>query len=93
MLREVKERVMSLGIGLVVSKVMIELVCKQGYDLSYGARPLRRAITRLIEGVLSEALLSENSKPFCLLTLNLSLTSILTSYNLVVGLLNLNLTI
>ncbi|KAK9108669.1 hypothetical protein Syun_024680 [Stephania yunnanensis] len=63
MLREVKERVMSLGIGLEVSKVMIELVCKQGCDLSYGARPLRRAITRLIEDVLSEALLSGDCKP------------------------------
>ncbi|KAK9117779.1 hypothetical protein Sjap_016726 [Stephania japonica] len=63
MLREVKERVMSLGIGLEVSKAMIELVCKQGCDLSYGARPLRRAVSRLIEDVLCEALLSGDCKP------------------------------
>ncbi|KAL5700481.1 hypothetical protein ACHQM5_025918 [Ranunculus cassubicifolius] len=63
MLREVKERVLSLGVGLEVSEAMLDLVCKQGYDRSYGARPLRRAVTLLIEDVLSEAFLSGECKP------------------------------
>lgn len=63
MLKEVKARVTSLGIGLEVSKAMMDLLCKQGYDRSYGARPLRRAVTVLIEDVLSEAVLAGDCKP------------------------------
>ncbi|XP_026377096.1 chaperone protein ClpD, chloroplastic-like [Papaver somniferum] len=63
MLKEVKERLMSLGIGLEISDAIVDLVCRQGYDRSYGARPLRRAITHLIEDVLSEAVLAGDCKP------------------------------
>lgn len=63
MLQEVKERLISLGIGLEVSKATMDLICQQGYDRSYGARPLRRAVTILVEDLLSEALLSEDYKP------------------------------
>ncbi|XP_068665263.1 chaperone protein ClpD, chloroplastic-like [Aristolochia californica] len=63
MLREVKARLMSLGIGLEVSEAVKDLVCQQSYDRSYGARPLRRAVTQLIEDVLSEALLAGDYKP------------------------------
>uniref|UniRef100_A0A1D1YXZ2 Chaperone protein ClpD2, chloroplastic n=1 Tax=Anthurium amnicola TaxID=1678845 RepID=A0A1D1YXZ2_9ARAE len=58
LLREVKSRLSAMGIGLEVSKAAMDLVCEQGYDRSYGARPLRRAVTNLIEDVLSEALLA-----------------------------------
>lgn len=63
MLREVKGRLLSLGIGLEVSDAIMDLVCQQGYDKSYGARPLRRAVTRLIEDVISEAILAGDYKP------------------------------
>lgn len=63
MLKEVKGRLMSLGIGLEVSEAIMDLVCEQGYDQSYGARPLRRAVTRLIEDVISEAFLAGDFKP------------------------------
>ncbi|OVA13555.1 ClpA/B family [Macleaya cordata] len=63
MLQEVKERLVSLGIGLEVSEAIVDLVCQQGYDRNYGARPLRRAVTLLIEDILSEALLAGDCKP------------------------------
>ncbi|CAK9163208.1 unnamed protein product [Ilex paraguariensis] len=63
MLQEVKERLLSLGIGLEVSEATMDLVCQQGFDRSYGARPLRRALTLLIEDPLSESLLSGDCKP------------------------------
>ncbi|KAJ8634450.1 hypothetical protein MRB53_027786 [Persea americana] len=63
MLHEVKARLLSLGIGLEVSEAIMDLVCQQGYDRSYGARPLRRAVTHYIEDVISEALLAGNYKP------------------------------
>ncbi|ERN06429.1 chaperone protein ClpD, chloroplastic isoform X1 [Amborella trichopoda] len=62
MLREVKTRLLSLGVGLEVSEAIKDLICEQGYDRSYGARPLRRAVTLLVEDVLSEALLTGEYK-------------------------------
>ncbi|CAA0816512.1 Chaperone protein ClpD- chloroplastic [Striga hermonthica] len=63
MLREVKERLNSLGIGLEVSEAIKNLICKRGYDRSYGARPLRQAVTQIIEDRVSESLLSGDYKP------------------------------
>ncbi|KAI6696048.1 hypothetical protein NL676_023758 [Syzygium grande] len=63
MLQDVRKRLMSMGIGLEVSESIMDLVCRQGYDQIYGARPLRRAVTQLIENLLSEALLSGGYKP------------------------------
>ncbi|KAJ6875950.1 chaperone protein ClpD [Populus alba x Populus x berolinensis] len=63
MLQEVKERLVSLGIGLEVSESIKDLVCQQGYDKFYGARPLRRAVTQIIENPLSEAFLAGDFKP------------------------------
>ncbi|KAJ3697186.1 hypothetical protein LUZ61_000891 [Rhynchospora tenuis] len=63
MLKEVKERLQASGLALEITDALKDLVCQQGYDRSYGARPLRRAVTQLIEDVLSEAILSGNCKP------------------------------
>jgi ATP-dependent Clp protease ATP-binding subunit ClpC len=46
------------GITLSVTEGFKELVVKEGYDPSYGARPLRRALMRLLEDSLAEAILS-----------------------------------
>ncbi|TVU14665.1 hypothetical protein EJB05_38148, partial [Eragrostis curvula] len=62
-LREVKGRLLALGIGLEISESMMNLISQQGYDRSYGARPLRRAVTQLVEDVISEAILSGQYKP------------------------------
>lgn len=59
MLKETSERLLKLGVGLEISEAMIKLICDQGYDRTYGARPLRRAIIQLIEDKVSEALLAE----------------------------------
>ncbi|KAK4784292.1 hypothetical protein SAY86_018660 [Trapa natans] len=63
MLHDVKQRLISMGIELEVTESVMDLVCKQGYDEAYGARPMRRAVTQLIENLLSEALLAGNCKP------------------------------
>ncbi|KAA3458188.1 chaperone protein ClpD, chloroplastic [Gossypium australe] len=63
MLQEVNARLMSLGIGLEVSESIKDLICQQGYDQTYGARPLRRAVTAIVEDPLSEALLAGNYSP------------------------------
>ncbi|NLC07568.1 MAG: ATP-dependent Clp protease ATP-binding subunit [Syntrophomonadaceae bacterium] len=57
MLREVRDRLAEQGIKLEVTEAAKEYLLKEGYDPAYGARPLRRAIQRLIENALSEELL------------------------------------
>jgi ATP-dependent Clp protease ATP-binding subunit ClpC len=57
MLQEVASRLIEKGIKLEVTDRFKERVVQEGYDPSYGARPLRRAIVRLLEDSLAEALL------------------------------------
>ncbi|KAG5537351.1 hypothetical protein RHGRI_024707 [Rhododendron griersonianum] len=63
MLVEVRGRLVTQGISLEVSEAVMDYICKQGFDRSYGARPLRRAVTLLIEDHLSEAILSGDLRP------------------------------
>jgi ATP-dependent Clp protease ATP-binding subunit ClpC len=58
MLLDVAGRLTERGIKLEVSDRFKERVVQEGYNPSYGARPLRRAIMRLLEDSLAEALLS-----------------------------------
>ena len=62
MLREVSTRLAEQGITLEVSERFKERVVEEGYNPSYGARPLRRAIMRLLEDSLAEAMLSGQVK-------------------------------
>ncbi|MBK4732501.1 ATP-dependent Clp protease ATP-binding subunit [Oxynema sp. CENA135] len=60
MLREVFSRLGEKGIELEVSDRFKDLLVEEGYNPSYGARPLRRAIMRLLEDTLAEAMLAGN---------------------------------
>lgn len=62
LLREVSTRLVEQGITLEVSERFKERVVEEGYNPSYGARPLRRAIMRLLEDSLAEAMLSGQIK-------------------------------
>jgi ATP-dependent Clp protease ATP-binding subunit ClpC len=46
------------GISLEVTAAFKDLVINEGYDPSYGARPLRRALTRRLEDSLAVAMLA-----------------------------------
>jgi ATP-dependent Clp protease ATP-binding subunit ClpC len=62
MLRDVFGRLNEREIAIEVSDRFKELVVSEGFDPKYGARPLRRAIMRLLEDVLAEELLSGRVK-------------------------------
>ena len=55
-----KERLNDLQLSLNFSQECKEFLVKKGTELKYGARPLRRVITKYIEDRLSEELLSGN---------------------------------
>ncbi|MDB9482460.1 ATP-dependent Clp protease ATP-binding subunit ClpC, partial [Dolichospermum circinale CS-537/05] len=58
MLNDVASRLKDKNITLEVTAAFQDKVVQEGYDPSYGARPLRRAIMRLLEDSLVEAILS-----------------------------------
>jgi ATP-dependent Clp protease ATP-binding subunit ClpC len=58
LLREVFTRLTEQGIGLQVTDRFKDRLVEEGYNPSYGARPLRRAIMRLLEDTLAEEILS-----------------------------------
>ncbi|HEY7708936.1 MAG TPA: ATP-dependent Clp protease ATP-binding subunit, partial [Candidatus Entotheonella sp.] len=57
MLARLNEQMEEQGISLEIDDAAKAWLAKQGYDPAYGARPLRRAIRRLIEDPLSEEVL------------------------------------
>jgi ATP-dependent Clp protease ATP-binding subunit ClpC len=57
MLARLNEQMAEQGITLEIDDAAKAWLAKQGYDPAYGARPLRRAIRRLIEDPLSEEVL------------------------------------
>jgi ATP-dependent Clp protease ATP-binding subunit ClpC len=58
LLKEVFNRLLEKDIKLQVTERFKERLVEEGYNPSYGARPLRRAIMRLLEDVLAEEILS-----------------------------------
>ncbi|MCA1992547.1 MAG: ATP-dependent Clp protease ATP-binding subunit [Coleofasciculus sp. S288] len=62
LLGEVCNRLTERGITLEVTERFKDRLVEEGYDPSYGARPLRRAIARLLEDCLAEEILSSRIK-------------------------------
>ena len=57
MIADLRERLIEQNMSINLTPEASRFVAKEGTDLSFGARPLRRAIQRLIEDPLSEQLL------------------------------------
>jgi ATP-dependent Clp protease ATP-binding subunit ClpC len=57
MLSSVRKQVAQQGMTLRVQDVVIERLALVGFDPQYGARPLRRAVQRLVEDPLSDEVL------------------------------------
>ena len=62
MLSEVGARIHDLGIEITFDDSVAALMAKEGFDAVYGARPLRRAIVRLVEDPFSGEMLEGKIK-------------------------------
>ena len=62
MLEEVKARTLECQITLEIDEEAKKLLLERGYDPKYGARPLRRAIQKLVEDSLSNLMLEGTVK-------------------------------
>jgi ATP-dependent Clp protease ATP-binding subunit ClpC len=58
MLKDLFQRLTVKGIHLEVTEKFKDRLIEEGYNPAYGARPLRRAIMRLLEDILAEEMLS-----------------------------------
>lgn len=58
-LADLSARLLSMGYRLSITDEAKSFIANHGYDVQFGARPLRRAIQTYIEDKLSEALISE----------------------------------
>ena len=59
MIRRLSTQLAGQGLGLELTDAAKEFLAREGYDPTMGARPLRRAIQRLVEDPLSERLLNK----------------------------------
>jgi ATP-dependent Clp protease ATP-binding subunit ClpC len=57
MIRRVREQLEGQGLGLELTQQAKFLLVDKGHDPALGARPLRRAIQRMVEDPLSEKIL------------------------------------
>ncbi|NDV59977.1 ATP-dependent Clp protease ATP-binding subunit [Bacteroides sp. 519] len=61
-LKGLLERIENLGYKLVLDDKAKEFIATKGYDVQFGARPLKRAIQTYLEDGLSELIVSSNLK-------------------------------
>lgn len=62
-LKPILKRIADMGYQLEISQETKEFLAKKGYNVQYGARPLKRAIQTYLEDEICEKLLSGNLHP------------------------------
>ncbi|WP_207707366.1 ATP-dependent Clp protease ATP-binding subunit [Crassaminicella thermophila] len=60
MIKDLTKRMKELNIKIEISEAAKKLLGEKGFDPEYGARPLKRAIRRMLEDALSEEILKGN---------------------------------
>lgn len=59
-LEKLVDRVQKMEFELEITEAATDYIASQGFDPEYGARPLKRAIQRLVEDVLTEEIIQQN---------------------------------
>lgn len=62
-LKQLFKRIEAIGYHVKITDKAKEFVATKGYDVQYGARPLKRAIQTYIEDAIAERILSQELKP------------------------------
>ena len=62
-LKRLAKRLADQEIGLEVTPEAKELIADEGYDPAFGARPLKRAIIRLVETPVSRKIIGGEIQP------------------------------
>jgi ATP-dependent Clp protease ATP-binding subunit ClpA len=62
MLQDVDDRLAEKGYSFLITSRLLNLIRREGFNPAYGARPLRRTITKWVEDPISETLLLDHPK-------------------------------
>lgn len=76
-LNQLKQRLSVKDLSLTWESEVLSLICNEGYDQDYGARPIKRAIQNLIENPLSIRLLKGDFLPGSVISLKVKGTDII----------------
>ena len=69
-LERLSERVQKMEFELEITEGAVEYIASQGFDPEYGARPLKRAIQKYVEDVLTEEIIQQNPEKMSKLLLD-----------------------
>jgi ATP-dependent Clp protease ATP-binding subunit ClpC len=61
-LKGLYDRVASLGYSMKISAAAKDFISQKGYDVQFGARPLKRAIQKYLEDKMAEEIIKANNK-------------------------------
>ncbi len=70
LVEDLRERLIAAGMNIEFTDAAKRRIAKEGHDVAYGARPLRRAIQTLVEDPLSEKILEGNLHPGLVVTVD-----------------------
>lgn len=59
----VAKRLLELPVYLEVDDSVINLIVESGFDVTFGARPMKRAVQRMIENLVAESIIKGETKP------------------------------
>lgn len=62
MLNQIKERLKEQNINIEIKEEAKDLIVEKGTDMTYGARPLRRAIQTMVEDTIAEEIINGSLK-------------------------------
>ena len=60
LLKEIESRLADLGVSFKVEDGAIQFIVSEGFSSTYGARPLKRAVSKYVEDLLSDAIIDGN---------------------------------
>ncbi|MBP1549521.1 MAG: type VI secretion system ATPase TssH, partial [Oscillospiraceae bacterium] len=67
MLNDLRDRLKSKQLDILVTDEAKEYIVKNGYDPVYGARPLKRFIQRKLETMIARTIIADDIEPYSVL--------------------------
>lgn len=68
LLKDIVVKIEEKGAQFIITDAAKEIILQEGYNVKYGARPLKRAIQKLLEDQLAKLSLNGKIQPGCILT-------------------------
>lgn len=70
LLKGVAKRLADIPVTMETDNSALDLIVKSGFDQSFGARPMKRAIQKMVENAVAESIIKGDTKPDSVITLS-----------------------